>query len=199
MTTEEKLKHFEEAALEEARQKSAKAVEEHRQVLEKLKQDHIDEKDRQAALQIKTETDKLKRANNMAVSKEEIEIKRQISRKHDELKEKLFVEVRQKLDDFMTTSAYQKLLIREIKEVLEVAGEDEVTIYIDPADESMLTSLHAATNTALTLSQYSFGGGIRAVLPSRHILIDNSFDALIAGEKRHFSFHLNGKGGQGHD
>ena len=69
----------------------------------------------------------------------------------------------------MTTSAYQKLLIREIKEVLEVAGEDEVTIYIDPADESMLTSLHAATNTALTLSQYSFGGGIRAVLPSRHI------------------------------
>ena len=45
------------------------------QVLEKLKQDHIDEKDRQAALQIKTETDKLKRANNMAVSKEEIEIK----------------------------------------------------------------------------------------------------------------------------
>ena len=120
MTTEEKLKHFEEAALEEARQKSAKAVEEHRQVLEKLKQDHIDEKDRQAALQIKTETDKLKRANNMAVSKEEIEIKRQISRKHDELKEKLFVEVRQKLDDFMTTSAYQKLLIREIKEVLRM-------------------------------------------------------------------------------
>ncbi|HIQ95316.1 MAG TPA: V-type ATP synthase subunit E [Candidatus Limivivens merdigallinarum] len=195
MTTEEKLKHFEEAALEEARQKSAKAVEEHRQVLEKLKQDHIDEKDRQAALQIKTETDKLKRANNMAVSKEEIEIKRQISRKHDELKEKLFVEVRQKLDDFMTTSAYQKLLIREIKEVLEVAGEDEVTIYIDPADESMLTSLHAATNTALTLSQYSFGGGIRAVLPSRHILIDNSFSTKLGEIKQDFRFD----GGMSHE
>ena len=195
MTTEEKLKHFEEAALEEARQKSAKAVEEHRQVLEKLKQDHIDEKDRQAALQIKTETDKLKRANNMAVSKEEIEIKRQISRKHDELKEKLFVEVRQKLDDFMTTSAYQKLLIREIKEVLEVAGEDEVTIYIDPADESMLTSLHAATNTALTLSQYSFGGSIRAVLPSRHILIDNSFSTKLGEIKQDFRFD----GGMSHE
>lgn len=195
MTTEEKLKHFEEAALEEARQKSAKAVEEHRQVLEKLKQDHIDEKNRQAALQIKTETDKLKRANNMAVSKEEIEIKRQISRKHDELKEKLFVEVRQKLDDFMTTSAYQKLLIREIKEVLEVAGEDEVTIYIDPADESMLTSLHAATNTALTLSQYSFGGGIRAVLPSRHILIDNSFSTKLGEIKQDFRFD----GGMSHE
>ena len=195
MTTEEKLKHFEEAALEEARQKSAKAVEEHRQVLEKLKQDHIDEKDRQTALQIKTETDKLKRANNMAVSKEEIEIKRQISRKHDELKEKLFVEVRQKLDDFMTTSAYQKLLIREIKEVLEVAGEDEVTIYIDPADESMLTSLHAATNTALTLSQYSFGGGLRAVLPSRHILIDNSFSTKLGEIKQDFRFD----GGMSHE
>lgn len=195
MTTEEKLKHFEEAALEEARQKSAKAVEEHRQVLEKLKQDHIDEKNRQAAIQIKTETDKLKRANNMAVSKEEIEIKRQISKKHDELKEKLFVEVRQKLDDFMTTPAYQKLLVREIQKILEVAGEDEVTIYIDPADESMLTSLHVATNTVLTLSQYSFGGGIRAVLPSRHILIDNSFSTKLEEMKQDFRFD----GGMSHE
>lgn len=195
MTTEEKLKHFEEAALEEARQKSAKAVEEHRQVLNKLKQEHIVEKDRQAAIQIKTETDKLKRANNMAISKEEIQIKRQISKKHDELKEKLFVEVKQKLDEFMNSQEYQKLLIREIKEILRVAGESEVTIYIDPADESMLSSLQVAANTSLTLSQYSFGGGVRAVLPGRHILIDNSFSTKLEEMKQEFRFD----GGMSHE
>lgn len=195
MTTEEKLKHFEEAALEEARQKSQKAVEEHRQVLEKLKQEHIVEKDRQAAIQIKTETDKLKRANNMAISKEEIQIKRQISKKHDELKEKLFVEVKQKLDEYMNTPEYQKLLIKEIKEIQKIARGDEVTIYIDPADESMFSSLHAATNISLTLSEYSFGGGIRAVLPGRHILIDNSFSTRLDEMKQEFRFD----GGMSHE
>ena len=70
-----------------------------------------------------------------------------------------------------------------------------MTIYIDPADESMLTSLHAATNTALTLSQYSFGGGIRAVLPSRHILIDNSFSTKLGEIKQDFRFD----GGMSHE
>lgn len=60
MTTEEKLKHFKAAALEEARQESTAAIEEHRRALEKLFQEHTVDKDRQAALEVKTETDRLK-------------------------------------------------------------------------------------------------------------------------------------------
>ena len=51
MTTEEKLKHFKAAALEEARQESTAAIEEHRRALEKLFQEHTVDKDRQAALE----------------------------------------------------------------------------------------------------------------------------------------------------
>ena len=58
MTTEEKLKHFKAAALEEARQESTAAIEEHRRALEKLFQEHTVDKDRQAALEVKTETDR---------------------------------------------------------------------------------------------------------------------------------------------
>ena len=98
MTTEEKLKHSKAAALEEARQESTADIEEHRRALEKLFQEHTVDKDRQAALEVKTETDRLKRENNITLSKERLEIKRDISRKQEELKETLFVEVQEKLD-----------------------------------------------------------------------------------------------------
>ena len=50
---------------------------------------HPLDKDRQAALEVKTETDRLKRENNITLSKERLEIKRDISRKQEELKETL--------------------------------------------------------------------------------------------------------------
>ena len=74
-------------------------------------------KDRQAALEVKTETDRLKRENNITLSKERLEIKRDISRKQEELKETLFVEVQEKLADYMATQEYQQLLISQIREI----------------------------------------------------------------------------------
>ena len=126
MTTEEKLKHFKAAALEEARQESTAAIEEHRRALEKLFQEHTVDKDRQAALEVKTETDRLKRENNITLSKERLEIKRDISRKQEELKETLFVEVQEKLADYMATQEYQQLLISQIREIMKFAGNEEV-------------------------------------------------------------------------
>ena len=58
----------------------------------------------------------------------------------------------------------------------------------DPADSSKLPSLSAAVNTTLTLSQYSFMGGTRAVVENRHILIDNSFATKLEEEKAAFTF-----------
>ncbi len=47
----------------------------------------------------------------------------------------------------------------------------------------------------MTVSEYSFMGGTRAVLPGRNILIDNSFESKLAGAKE--SFQL--KGGAHHE
>ena len=57
-------------------------------------------------------------------------------RKQEELKETLFVEVQEKLADYMATQEYQQLLISQIREIMKFAGNEEVTIYIDPADQS---------------------------------------------------------------
>ena len=115
MTTEEKLKYFEESSLEEARKQASAMIEEYKVNLDKVEKEHKATTLRQSDLQLKTESDNLKRNNNMALSKEQLQIKRKITQKQNELKEKLFVEVKQLLEDYMTTSAYQQLLIKQTK------------------------------------------------------------------------------------
>ena len=54
MTTEEKLKHFEEASLQQAKSESIMMINEHKASLQKLLEEHKQAKKRQAELQIQT-------------------------------------------------------------------------------------------------------------------------------------------------
>ena len=70
MTTEEKLKYFEESSLEEARKQASAMIEEYKVNLDKVEKEHKATTLRQSDLQLKTESDNLKRNNNMALSKD---------------------------------------------------------------------------------------------------------------------------------
>lgn len=48
-------------------------------------------------------------------------------------------------------------------------------VYMDPSDEDKARRLAMHHNVTVKISEYSFDGGIRAVIPSKHILIDSSF------------------------
>ena len=189
MTTEDKLKYFEESSLEEARKQASAMIEEYKVNLDKVEKEHKATTLRQSDLQLKTESDNLKRNNNMALSKEQLQIKRKITQKQNELKEKLFVEVKQLLEDYMTTSAYQQLLIKQIKNIQKEAGSGKLILYIDPADSDKRSSLQVATGAPVTVSEYSFMGGTRAVLQDRNIPIDNSFASKLEKLKADFSFN----------
>lgn len=188
MTTEEKLKHFEESSMERARAQSMEIIAKHQEALKQIEREHKETKRRQADLQIRTETESLKHQLNMALSKEQIEIRRRITRHQNELKETLFQEVQDRLGAFRATEQYRNLLISQIRDILKTADGQEVTIYLDPGDSSMQKSLEEACKVSLTLSAYPFLGGTRAVLPARHILIDNSFETRLAEEKEAFTF-----------
>lgn len=188
LTTEEKLKYFEESTLEQARQQAAAMIDAYTASLAKLEAEHKETITRQAELQLKTESDSLKRENNIALSKEHLKIKRKITQKQNELKAKLFVEIKEELETFMTTPEYEQLLIRQIRAIQKEAASDKVVLYIDPADSDKRTSLMAATGAPITVSQYSFMGGTRAVLQERHILIDNSFATKLAKAQAEFKF-----------
>ena len=186
MTTDEKLQHFLDFCMEDSRARSAKMLDDCSAALEKTFEEHKEAARHQAEMRIQIEKDK---------------IKRELSKKQEELKDMLFVELKNRLASFMETSEYQHMLERQIEQAREVAGNAPLIVYLDPTDEDKLQriALHQGSGVELRLSQYSFGGGTRAVIPSQNILIDNSFTSRIEEAKRHISFHLTEKGGQGHD
>lgn len=186
MTTDEKLQHFLDHCLEDAQHKSDSMLKDYAEALDKIFLEHQEDVKRQSDLRIQTETDRLTRECNKALAKEQIEIKRILKKKSDELKQMLFVEVKDLLENYMSTSGYEKLLIKQIREAKEFAGPEEILIYIDPADSDRIRTLETAAGVKLTVSQYSFMGGTRAVIPSKKILIDNSFQTKLEEAKENF-------------
>lgn len=188
MTTEEKLKHFLEASIESATNQSTQLIDDYTEALNKIFEDHKADMKRKMDLQIRLGKDSLEREMNKELSREQIRIKRDTTKKQAELKDMLFNEVKDLLEEYMDTPDYQKLLITQIKEAAAFAGDNEIIIYIDPADSSKLYSLETTAHARLTVSDTSFMGGIRAVIKSRNILIDNSFETQLREAKEAFTF-----------
>lgn len=88
----------------------------------------------------------------------------------------------------MDTREYQDYLVAEIRKAKQFAGDEEVLIYIDPADSGKLNSLASMTNTTVEVSKYGFGGGIRALIRARNILIDQSFETKLKEAEEAFVF-----------
>ena len=191
MTTEEKLQHFFETCMQDARTRSNKMLDEYKAALEQTFAEHQEDAHRRADMQMESESEKIEREMNKQLSIEQLDLKRMISQKVNELKDKLFAELSDKLAKFLETPEYVELLKEQIRYAVEFAGDEEVIIWMDPVDENNLRKLAMLYSSAqLKLSEYSFHGGTRAVIPSRHILIDNSFQNKIAKAKETFHFDI---------
>ncbi|MBE5990322.1 vacuolar-type H+-ATPase subunit E/Vma4 [Lacrimispora xylanisolvens] len=190
MTTEEKLQHFLEFCMEDARSRSAKMLDEYTAALEQTFSEHQEDAKRRARQQVASESEQIEREINKRLSLEQIGTKREFGKKQDELKEKLFQELQEMVNHFRNTPQYTELIEKEIREAKELAGKEFITIYIDPADEEKIRSLSLPESADIRVSEYSFMGGTRAVIPNRHILIDNSFQTKLAEAKRDFRFNI---------
>lgn len=188
MTTEEKLQHFYEVSVENAKEEAEGAVTEYEQVLEASLEEHRQAKRRQAEMELKAEADNAKRQVNKALSAEQLRIKRRLSKKQDQLKDKLFSKVAEKLNAFRETPDYEAYLLKKIEEAKAFAGEDELVLTLGRGDESLAGRLKEKGGHELEIAEEDFGGGLKAVVPTKNILIDNSFSSLLEGEKEAFTF-----------
>ena len=193
MTTEEKLKHFQEICMTDAREKSAKILDDYAKTLDKAYEEHTEDARKRAKMQEEAETEKLGRERNKKLSIGQLDLRREVSRRQEELKDKLFVEVRDKLANFMETREYLDLLEKQIGAAKKVAGDEAMIVYMDPSDEDKARRLAMHHNVTVKISEYSFDGGIRAVIPSKHILIDSSFKTKLEEARHEFKFDLGGK------
>ncbi|HIU75848.1 MAG TPA: V-type ATP synthase subunit E [Candidatus Pelethocola excrementipullorum] len=195
MTIEEKLQNFYNSSIESAQAQARTMIEEHQAALEKIFAEHKEITERQADAELKAEKEKLKRNLNKKLSTEQLHIKRSLSKKNMELENKLFSEVIEKIRGFMKTPEYEAYLDRKIQETLKFADGDTLVIYINKSDAHLKEQLERNTGAEMTISKEDFKGGIRAVIPEKHILIDNSFLTLLNEEKDEFIFH----GGAAHE
>lgn len=188
MTIDEKLSHFYDVTIEDAQAKAAGILEEHRKALAQMTEKHKADSQENAQVQIKAETANARREINKALSAEQLTIKRDWTKKQNELKEKLFAEVKTQLENFRNTPDYPAYLENKIKEALDFAEQDKINIYISPEDSALLPDLVERTKAFITVSAEDFLGGIKATIPHKNILIDHSFEGNFQAVYKEFKF-----------
>lgn len=193
MTLEEKLIHFETVCTEDAEKKYDQAVSDYTAYEERILAEHKDNARKQAALRVQAEKEQIRRDMNKKLSVKQIDIRRAYSRKKEELQQKIFTELRDRLARFMETPDYERMLKTQIMKAKEFADGCEFHIYIDPADQDKRNLLSMQTGCDIRISQYSFIGGIRAVIAGKNVLIDNSFETKLKEAGENFQFMLGGE------
>lgn len=188
MTIDEKLSHFYDITVEDARTKAAAILEEHKEALEKMTAERKALSEENAQAQIKAETANARREVNKALSAEQLTIKRDWTKKQNELKEKLFSEVKELLDSFTKTPEYETYLTGKIKEALDFAEDDDISVYLSPEDSALAEKLQQTTGVTIQIAKDSFLGGIRATIPHKNILIDHSFAGNFEAAYKEFKF-----------
>ncbi|MFQ9933057.1 MAG: V-type ATP synthase subunit E [Lachnospiraceae bacterium] len=179
MTTEEKLKHFNTVILESTQSQCDMELEEYKAGLNKYFEEHKEEAIKQKKLEESIEADRIRRKASREYTTEQLHIRRNINLKQEEIKEKLLSEIKELLKEFFETEDYKRLLIKQINEAKKVARGEAIAIYIDARDEKLKPELERATGEELIADGRSFLGGIKAEIPNKNILIDNSFESKL--------------------
>lgn len=188
MTIDEKLQHFYDASVEEARDDASREIEEHKKTLSDMLEKHKQTALAQAEAEIKAETENAKREVNKALSTQQITMKRNWTKKQNELKDSLFAEVKQHLEAFMLAPEYEDYLCKKIQEARDFAGEDELQIYLSSEETDRVQALSQRTGFPIQVSKENFMGGIKAAIPTKNILIDNSFLGNFQALYKEFTF-----------
>lgn len=186
MTTEEKLQHFMEVSVNTAAMESQRMIDEYKAGMDKIFEEHKSQALKDADTLKKTVMDGLIRNSSKDFSMQQQHIKRKLTHKQEELREKLFAEVVTALNAYKQTKEYDDLLVKQIKGALAIAKDEEVNIYIDPEDADKLETLKSATKAEISINEFSFMGGMKAAIPSKNILIDNSFESKFTDAKEAF-------------
>lgn len=188
MEINEKLNIFHQSAIEVANQQSAEILREHTATMKRLFDEYKRNKQEEYESMYQIEKAKLKREQNRRISEAHTEQKRQLSLHQQARREALFVVVERKIKEFCQTAEYERFLEVKIKQAKCFAGEAETEIYLCPQDADKKQMLEQRTGCSLRVSETDFGGGIRAVVRARNVLIDESFETKLKEEIATYTF-----------
>ena len=189
MTNEEKLESFYEKSIDSANKQAQEKIKEHQAALDQMFEEHKQRKNRLEKIELADEEEKLKRENNIELSREQLGIRRNLSVRSDALKKELFEEVVQNLMEFKKTPAYIDYICQKVKEAQKmVADGEEVHYLLDSTDQGLAETISRKTGVPMETSKENMMGGVRAKIPGRNLLFDFAFSVLLQEEKDRFTF-----------
>ncbi|MEY8390008.1 hypothetical protein D3Z36_14455 [Lachnospiraceae bacterium] len=183
MQIKEKLEVFRDFTLDVAKENSSQLTAQYEAVCRQELEEFRKNKQTEMEHRLQMEERSLRRQMNSKVSREMQRQKHILDECKRQWKEKLMQEIRLLLKEYQNTAAYQRFLIAKIGMAKKVAGQEPVIIYINVSDKEKKAELEKQTGVGLTVSKIDFGGGIRAVIESRNILIDESFLTRLEQEE----------------
>lgn len=205
MEINEKLDIFYRAAIDAANEQSESMLGSYKTVYEEALAEYRSQKEAAWKTRERIAQERVRKEVNRSISEELLQVKREYHDKQEVHKEELFARVVEKLAEYRNSKEYADLISRKVKEAQEFAGNEAFTVYLDPKDVALKAMLEAQVNAEnaaeqgadagkegcqIEVSDTSFGGGIRVVIPGKHVLMDESFDRKLMEEKEKFSFEL---------
>ena len=182
MTNEEKLLLFYDNSLDSAREEARKQTEERKAALEKLFREHKEEKLRQAKIELDSEEQRIRRENNARLAGEQLKIRHQLAEKTHEIKERVFADVEERLNQFKKSPDYSTYLMECIRKAMEEMNvtPSQITFYMDPSDAALAASISERCGVKIELTDEKILGGIQSRLNGKNVLIDDSFSSRLS-------------------
>lgn len=188
MELNEKLDIFFHATIEAANGKSQEILEEQKALYAQSIESYEKMKQEELATRVRIAQSQAEKEENRKISGEILCLKKEYHSRQETRKKELFELVEKHLASYRRTEAYREFLHKKIAEAGRYAGGAAMKIYIDPEDAAYLEELSAKAACEVRVGKESFGGGIRAVIRDRNLLIDESLGRKLAEEKEKFSF-----------
>lgn len=175
MEINEKLEVFYGAAIGAANSQSAAILGEQKNIYQSAMEEH--EQSCRAALESSRciFLEKQKKEVNRQAAEQMMTWKKNYQTRREQKTRELFEIVTKKLASYRQTDGYETFLLAQIKKAEEFAQGEEMIIFISPSDRERQTVLQEKSGCKVEIAEDEFSGGIRAVIPSKNVLIDESF------------------------
>ena len=185
----EKLDNFMMSILSDAERESSLIMEEIKQKREASKEIAEDEILSETFRHIKAQVGTIKTEAGRRVSKKVLDNKRTLYARREEIMNKVFTQVRARLDQFVTGPEYPEQLKRLSCRAADSLGGREIIFYLRPQDMGFAGEICAAAETKSCEVREGgfFLGGVIAECPEMHLRADESFDSAFENIKANFA------------
>lgn len=141
---------------------------------------------RSADAQRRRESAKAAKQGAETAAHDETEIRRELLAKRSAVTDKVFTEVRHRLEEYRKTPGYRDALLKDAAAVAEIIGKaDGAVLLIGTADEDFAAELSAAAGIPVRTDGSIVIGGLRGV--SDTVECDCTLDARLESAKSDFA------------